>query len=146
MLHGRIVINLSLEIKGEYMTIKFSPGWDSDINNNAMPRMNEASIRQKVTDALTAYNGDDPEFKHLKNMGLSDSIFASVNVIKGLHQEQGNQILADSHVTVEYPCYPNPKRFHIFMWYVKKNKKLDWYPYKMTYIVGGINAIVSADF
>ncbi|CAG1021460.1 hypothetical protein DOJK_01006 [Patescibacteria group bacterium] len=127
------------------MTVKFSLGWDNEVNNNAVPKMNEASIRQKVTDALTAYNGNDPEFKHLKSMGLGVSSLTYINVTKGLHQEQGNLILADSHVTVEYPCYPNPKRFHIFMWYVKKNKKLDWYPYKMTYIVNGINAVVSAD-
>jgi hypothetical protein len=42
---------------------------------------------------------------------------------KGLHQEEGKQVLAENHVTLEIAELPNPKRFHMFFWYVTVNKE-----------------------
>jgi hypothetical protein len=116
------------------MTIEFRAGWDTD--NTATPKMSEADIAAGIKAGLEKLNSQDVEFKSLKNLGLGASGLAKIYVSKGLHQEQGNQVLAENHVTLEIAEFPNPKRFHMFFWYVTVNKVKGWHPNSVTYIKG----------
>lgn len=125
------------------MTIEFRNGWDTD---TATPKLGKRELREKIMAVLNSYKGEDVEFKHLKNMGLGTNGLQKIFVTKGLHQEEGPTV-KDNHVTVEYPSYPNSKRFHIYMMYVskstkkKKKAKKGWYAHMMTYKV--LNTVVT---
>lgn len=114
------------------MTIEFRDGWETD--NTAAPKMSKDDIAAGVKAGLEKLNSDDVEFKSLKSLGLGASALAKIYVSKGLHQEQGNQVLAENHVTLEIAEFPTPKRFHMFFWYVTVNKVKAWYPNSVTYI------------
>jgi hypothetical protein len=123
------------------MSIQFRDDWETD--NTATPKMSKNQVEDGVRAGLDSLNSLDVEFASLKSVGLSTSSLAKIYVSKGLHQEQGNQILANNHVTLEAPDYPNPKRFHMFFWYVTVNKVQGWHPNSVTYIRD--NRVVSAN-
>lgn len=117
------------------MSLVFADGWEKD--NTSVPKMTQAEIEEKTLAALEALATTDKEFTYLKNITASTSTMAKTKVTKGLHQEEGNAIIPDSHITLEIADYPYPKRFHLYFWYIKKDKKTAWRPYKLTHIENG---------
>jgi hypothetical protein len=110
----------------------FADGWETD--NTSTPQISKDDIEKKTIAALSSLSTTDKEFTYLKNITLSPSNLATTKVTKGLHQEEGNQIIPDSHITLEIPDWPRPKRFHMYFWYVQKKAGKGWYPYRLTHI------------
>lgn len=119
----------------------FADGWEAD--NTSTPKMSKEEIEKKTIDALKSLVTTDQEFRYLKNITLNTtSRLARTKVTKGLHQEEGNSIIPDSHITLQIPDLPNPKTFHLYFWYVQKKTGKGWYPYKLTHIEGNVRKSV----
>lgn len=114
------------------MTIAFRDGWDKD--NTATPKMTQDAIVEGIRAGLDKLKSEDVEFKSLRSLGLGASALAKIYVSKGLHQEEGNLVLAENHVTLEIAQFPTPKRFHMFFWYVIVDKVRGWHPNAVTYV------------
>ena len=113
----------------------FNDGWDSDNNNNSPNRLSkddlEAAIRAAVAEMRLRTN--DAEFLFLANTIQSPSTMLKSYVMKGMHQESGNQILPETHCTVDVPNYPYRRTYHIwYMWY-RKGKTSGWQATKVSY-------------
>ncbi|HEX4610286.1 MAG TPA: hypothetical protein VH092_19000 [Urbifossiella sp.] len=109
--------------------------WEED--NTSRPKMSWEDIKNKVEAAVARYAGTDEEFNFLVSMVTGTSTFSKATVTKGLHQEEGNSILPESHVTVEVPYYPRRRRYHIYFWWMKGGRKArtgEWRAQRVTYV------------
>jgi hypothetical protein len=99
----------------------FEKGWDQGENNNAPKALAEDELRKKILEALGKLPKvtKDKELLYLYGHATSDSPLAKAKVIKGMHQDTGNAILAETHCTVQIPDYPFPKTYHIWFIYLK---------------------------
>jgi len=112
----------------------FEPGWNSGANNNAANALAETALGDSIKAAITKLKlrTNDTEFKHLVNSVESTSTMLKAKVVKGMHQETGNDILPEIHCTIEVPDWP-AKRFHIWYLWAKMGKTTGWQSYKVSY-------------
>jgi len=112
----------------------FETGWNSGANNNAANALAEAGLGDSIKAAIVKLKVKtiDDEFKHLTTSVESTSTMLKAKVVKGMHQETGNDILPEIHCTIEVPDWP-PKRFHIWYLWAKMGKTTGWQSYKVSY-------------
>ena len=115
------------------MTLEFSDGWEDD---HQIRGVDAQELDEKIKAAISDMETTDKEFKFLRDALNATSLFV-VKVTKGLHQEEGNWIIPEKHVTLEVADWPRPKRFHLYFMSitkkVKKKKVLGWYPCRLTH-------------
>jgi hypothetical protein len=111
----------------------FSPGWNEGTNNNAARAMNETDLGAAIQSAITRLKlrTTDDEMLYLGKCVESNSPMLKAKVVKGMHQDTGNQILPEVHCTVESTDFP-PKRFHIWFLWIKRGSE-GWQSSKVSY-------------
>ena len=120
------------------MTISTAPGWD-DPSNHQVVGMNEAALIDLVADTLAscAKTCKEKSILQMCNAAGAKAMW-SVKISKGLHQEDGNMIMTEKHVTIDEPDFPYPKRYHLyFMHFGEKRGPGRWLATRITHVTYG---------
>lgn len=126
------------------MSIEYRAGWE--VTHTANPRLTQVELTAKIQEALGLYQGADAEFLDAKGRGLGTNSLEKLFVSKGMHQLQGNDILPEYHVTLEYSSWDaqagqlRPKRFHLYFLVAQQGKQK-----KLTYLPSGISHVDAAE-
>jgi hypothetical protein len=113
----------------------FDEKWNEANNNNSPNKLSQdkldTAIRAAITEMKTRTN--DEEFLFLATAVESTSSMLKSYVMKGMHQETGNQILPETHCTVDVPDFPHRRNYHIWFLWAKKSKVTGWHAQKVSY-------------
>jgi hypothetical protein len=119
------------------MTVATATGWDA-VDNHQVKGVSETALIELVTNALAGCALRCKEKAILQMCSIAASEQFKVRISKGLHQDDGNSMVVEKHVTLDEPDYPNPKRFHLyFMFFGEKRGPGKWLPTRITHVTYG---------
>jgi hypothetical protein len=119
------------------MTVGTATGWDST-ENHQVKGLGESDLIELVTNALATCAARCKEKAILEMCNIAASQQFQVKISKGMHQDDGNSMVVEKHVTVDEPGYPYPKRFHLyFMFFGEKRGPGKWLPTRITHVTYG---------